>query len=325
MAEALAAGTVSFGGRVTVPVGNPSRRRGTRLCEADLNRVFVDTDLETIEHRRRRLRRILDSADLFIDFHQTNGQTPSAFYIFRGHPVESLGAGARWAPRWVTRRQASRFLRYLQPTNMYATGEGGAHRRLQADRVPRLRNHPPDDEPCPVADRLADSGAARSVDGPSSHRCPSVSPRFCAGFADPRYAMRRTDNLRRCGPVVVSMGDTLVVCPIDGWVMMASVRTDARGACLPPVPGAIYRVLQEFSPTSRRSCSPRRWPREAEPLDDGAVIVTGASSGIADMVRQLANRARVLVVVARRRARLSRPKASPGQGLESTFRPSISW
>lgn len=43
----------------------------------------------------------------------------------------------------------------------------------------------------------------------------------------------------------------------------------------------------------------------ANPIDGGVVIVTGASSGIgADMVRQLAIRARVIVIVARRRARL---------------------
>jgi len=43
----------------------------------------------------------------------------------------------------------------------------------------------------------------------------------------------------------------------------------------------------------------------ARPFDDGVVIVTGASSGIgAALVRQLSHRARVIVVVARRRALL---------------------
>lgn len=43
----------------------------------------------------------------------------------------------------------------------------------------------------------------------------------------------------------------------------------------------------------------------ASPIDDGVVIVTGASSGIgADMVRQMAHRARAVVIVARRRERL---------------------
>ena len=88
LAEALAAGELTFGGRVTVFVGNPAAGlRGVRLLEADLNRVFVDSTIDTVEHRRaRELRRILDTADLFVDFHQTNSPTPTAFYIFPWSP-----------------------------------------------------------------------------------------------------------------------------------------------------------------------------------------------------------------------------------------------
>ncbi|HCH61353.1 MAG: hypothetical protein CL927_04455, partial [Deltaproteobacteria bacterium] len=128
LAEALAAGTVDFGGRVTVFIGNPDAgRRGTRLCEADLNRVFVDTPLDTIEHRRSRLlRRILDTADLFVDFHQTIGPTPSAFYIFpwsrRG---EAWARALDAAPRWVTRAPGQSFAPGTCCADEYVRNHGG--------------------------------------------------------------------------------------------------------------------------------------------------------------------------------------------------------
>ena len=111
-AHELTSGAQPYVGRVSLFIGNPAAGlAGRRFLEADLNRVFIDTDADSIEHRRsRQLRRILDTADLFVDFHQTIEHTVSPFYIFPWSPqgeawVRALGA----APRWVTRAPGQSF------------------------------------------------------------------------------------------------------------------------------------------------------------------------------------------------------------------------
>ena len=261
LAEDLAAGTVSFGGRVTVFVGNPEAgRRGTRLCEADLNRVFVDTDIETIEHRRsRELRRILDSADLFIDFHQTNGETPSAFYIFPWSPRgEAWARALDAAPRWVTRAPGQSFSPGTCCADEYVRNRGKVALTVEVSQAG------PSPEAAAItrqtmgralqwADRLADAGAdmpEASMGLPFAPLPQCLSTAFAQKFSDPRYAMRPgLENfvVVRAGEVVSVDGTPELVCPIDGWVMMAKYPDrDALGACIPPIPGEIYRVLQEL-------------------------------------------------------------------------------
>ena len=73
LVDELHKGTRSFGGKITVFLGNPEAAlRHQRYLEADLNRVFLDTGNDTHEDRRARaLMPILDAADVLIDFHQT--------------------------------------------------------------------------------------------------------------------------------------------------------------------------------------------------------------------------------------------------------------
>ncbi|MCP4807996.1 MAG: hypothetical protein GY913_32055 [Proteobacteria bacterium] len=112
LAEDLSSGAVQFGGRVSLFIGNvEAARADRRFLEADLNRVFIDSDVDTHEHRRaRELRRILDEADVFIDLHQTILPTEQPFYIF---PWTAKGGdwarGLAAARVWVTRPSGESF------------------------------------------------------------------------------------------------------------------------------------------------------------------------------------------------------------------------
>ena len=73
LVETLKGQDLRFGGRVTVFIGNPEAGlEDRRFLEADLNRVFLDGVASSHEaNRAREIMPILDTADLFIDFHQT--------------------------------------------------------------------------------------------------------------------------------------------------------------------------------------------------------------------------------------------------------------
>jgi len=117
--EALSQGKLSFRGRLTCLLGNPeAARAGRRFLEDDLNRVFRALTpeeeaagaaaLPTHEARRaQELAPLLDSFDLYVDFHQTILPTAQPFYI-----CPWSGEGWRWARlmggarAWVTRHPA---------------------------------------------------------------------------------------------------------------------------------------------------------------------------------------------------------------------------
>ena len=72
MAEALARGEINYGGRVTLMLGNiKACQQNRRFVEADLNRVFLEEAPESLEKNRAfEMMKVLDHADVFIDFHQ---------------------------------------------------------------------------------------------------------------------------------------------------------------------------------------------------------------------------------------------------------------
>ena len=81
--EALKSGLISYGGMITFILGNPeAARKDQRFLESDLNRMFLDTPLDTHESRRaQKLMPIFDTADVLIDFHQTILPSAQPFYI----------------------------------------------------------------------------------------------------------------------------------------------------------------------------------------------------------------------------------------------------
>lgn len=75
-------------------IGNPDAvKAGSRFIERDLNRCFELKDNKTLEGKRSiELARALETANLFIDYHQTNQPTVFPFFTFAYHE-ESY----RWA------------------------------------------------------------------------------------------------------------------------------------------------------------------------------------------------------------------------------------
>ena len=115
LAARLRSGQLRFKGRVSLLLGNPEAARlGRRYVEADLNRVFIDDAPDSLEARRaREMREVLDSADLFLDFHQVTGPCPHAFWTLPWSHEAALRIRAlRGAPTWVTRA----------PGQVFATG-----------------------------------------------------------------------------------------------------------------------------------------------------------------------------------------------------------
>jgi len=132
--ELLAAKALGFGGRITFFVGNPEaglERR--RFLEQDLNRMFMERTEEAHEVRRaRQLMPILDTADLFVDFHQTILATRKPFYICPWHQPGWLWARAlAGAEHWVTRPPYQSFASGLVCADEYVRVQGKAGLTLE--------------------------------------------------------------------------------------------------------------------------------------------------------------------------------------------------
>ncbi len=109
----LLAGKVIPAGPTSLLLGNVSAaRQGTRYVEEDFNRVFTfDRPVQSLERRRAlEVRPLLDQADLFLDVHQTQTPTDSAFWTLPWSQTLALWAtvvGA--APRGLTRAPGRTF------------------------------------------------------------------------------------------------------------------------------------------------------------------------------------------------------------------------
>ena len=127
LAKGLADGSVSFGGQVTIMLGNIAAcRADRRFLEADLNRVFLEEAPESLEKERaKELMPIIDEADLFVDFHQTIEPSEKPFYIFPFHV-----AGYQWAriagggTSLITRHPSHAFAKGQVCADEYARNRG---------------------------------------------------------------------------------------------------------------------------------------------------------------------------------------------------------
>lgn len=112
-AEQLERGEIGNGGPVTLLLGNvEAARLDQRFVEEDFNRVFTfDRPAASLERRlATAVRPILDSADVFLDLHQTQTPTEQAFWTFPWS--RELGDWARVlaaAPVALTRRPGQSF------------------------------------------------------------------------------------------------------------------------------------------------------------------------------------------------------------------------
>lgn len=126
--QSLKEGRLNPLGPVSIVLGNVAAAEANqRFLEEDLNRVFTfDQEAESLERRRaEQLRPLFDQADFFLDFHQTQTPTESAFWTF---PWEGdLGLWARVigaAPVGLTRAAGGSFSKGRCCIDEYVRGRG---------------------------------------------------------------------------------------------------------------------------------------------------------------------------------------------------------
>jgi len=248
----LHSGALSFGGRLSLIVGNPwAARAEKRFLEADLNRVFIDSDADTLEHRRaRQLMQVLGDADVFVDFHQTILDTQKPFYIFPWQPD-----GWRWARAlagaevWVTRAPGESFSSGTCCSDEYVRNRGGvaltlelgqkgfdAHAAARAEAVMRRA--------IALADRLAQGSGTIAEQSEEQPELGFYRTVFKAPYPDRSWALR--PGLTNFLPV--SAGERLTApasprlsAPCDGVLLFPKYPPANQ-----PLPGEIVRVLERM-------------------------------------------------------------------------------
>ena len=124
----LSSGELAHGGPLTLLVGNPEALvANERFLEEDFNRVFTFDRPAVSRERKRaeRVRPLLDQADLFLDFHQTQTPTERAFWTFPWQHEFGLWARAlAVAPVGLTRKPGQAFSPGMCCLDEYVRGRG---------------------------------------------------------------------------------------------------------------------------------------------------------------------------------------------------------
>ena len=110
----LSENKINYGGKVTLFLGNKhAAMRKSRFTEYDLNRSFgygVKNNPSYERGRAEEIMSILETADVFIDFHQTMRPSQFPFYIFSMHEESYYWAQAAGvAKAFITRKPGSQF------------------------------------------------------------------------------------------------------------------------------------------------------------------------------------------------------------------------
>lgn len=112
--ELLIQNKISYGGKVTFVLGNTAAaQKNVRFIESDLNRSFGygDAQTETLERKRSvEIMSLIETCDVFFDFHQTIMPSLHPFYIFPMNPKSYLWARAAGSvSKFVTRKEGVSF------------------------------------------------------------------------------------------------------------------------------------------------------------------------------------------------------------------------
>lgn len=253
--QALADGSVTYGGKLTVFVGNPEAgAQDRRFLESDLNRVFVEEPPDTHEGRRaRELLPILDAADVFLDLHQTILHTDRPFYIFPWSVV-----GWQWARAiggahtWVTR----------PPTEAFSAGTCCADEyvRLRGKPGITLELGPKGFDPAAeerawnalvrllaLADRI---GTGESLEDAAAAEpdLQFVQTTWRCRFDDPRMHLRPglvNFEPARAGEILSAPGTPEITAPMDGMLLFPKYAEYQGGVVVEPRPGEIVRIVTE--------------------------------------------------------------------------------
>lgn len=253
--EGLNDGSVTYGGRLTIVLGNPEAALADRrFLDVDLNRVFVDDPPPGHEsNRSRELMPILDDVDVFFDIHQTILKSERPFYTF---PFDRVGwhwaRAVGGATTWVTRKPGQTFSDGTVNTDEYvrnqnkpgvtlelgAMGFSDQAEELATAAFTRLLT---------VADEV---GSGRSTIDQLAEAQPELE------FVGTSWIQQFTDPTMRLRPGLwnfhaVAEGETLsaegtpeISAPCDGMVLFPKYPDYGDdGRAVEPRPGEIVRIV----------------------------------------------------------------------------------
>ncbi len=253
LVEALTSGTLNYGGRVTVFIGNPeAARENRRYLEADLNRVFLDTGESRHEDRRAQaLMPILNDADLLVDFHQTILDTASPFYVF---PWQKQGW--QWARAtkvtdvWVTRDPSVGFSAGTRCTDEYVAARGKPGVTLELSRKGFSDSAEVLCWASMVGTLEAADELARGVSiETQAERLPDfkfLTTGYREPFDDPEKALAPgLVNFQSVaqGQALHAEGSPAMHAPFDGFTLFPKYPARENGRAIAPWPGEIYRLV----------------------------------------------------------------------------------
>jgi len=276
LVEALTSGELTHGGRVSIFVGNPEAARANqRYLEVDLNRRFLDTGENHHEDRRaQQLMPILDSADVFIDFHQTILETRQPFYIFPWHKP-----GWQWARAlqstevWVTRDPRLQFSANTRCSDEYVaqTGRPGltvelsqkgfsdAAEALCMETMLRALRH---------AEDISSGGVSVTDIAERERELTFYQTTYTHRFDDPALALEPgliNFQAVQAGQALSAPDSPEIRVPTDGALLFPKYPERADGQAVSPLPGEIYRLI---TPLTEHPC--RLWEDpDAEPETEG--------------------------------------------------------
>jgi len=254
--ELLAQDRLGFSGRITFFVGNPEAGlQRQRFLEQDLNRMFMQREEDAHEVRRaRQLMPILDTADLFVDFHQTILATRKPFYICPWHRPGWLWARAlAGAEHWVTRPPYQSFASGLVCADEYVRVQGKAGLTLElgeqgffpdaAARALRTIRRA-----LTLGDQLAEDPQALQQQAEQQPELVFLQTVHREQFTDAGMSLRAgivnfeavNEDELLSGP-----GGPELRAPCSGDVLFPKYPPrDAGGQALDPRPGELYRIVQ---------------------------------------------------------------------------------
>jgi len=253
--EQLTQGSLRFGGRITLFIGNPEAgMERKRFLEQDLNRMFMDREDEAHEvQRARQLMPILDGADLLVDFHQTILATHKPFYICPWHRSGWLWARAlAGAEHWVTRPPNQSFASGLVCADEYVRLQGKAAMTLElgeqgffpdaAERALRTIHRALD-----LGDRLAEDPQSLEQQAGEMPELTFLQTVHREKFVVPEMTLKPgLINFEPvdCGDLLSPPGRPELRAPADGAVLFPKYPPrDDEGAALDPRPGELYRIV----------------------------------------------------------------------------------
>lgn len=257
---ALKTGEITYGGTAHFVLGNPEAAlENRRFLDFDLNRVFVDPAIvaggpDTHEAKRARaLTPILDTAAVFLDFHQTSQPSARPFYSYPWRPdwaawTRAIGGATAWTARSI----GTVFVEGMRCTDEYVRDNGAMGITLELGLrgftdIAYRRAHAEMRQTMKLLDELAGgqnlAEAAARNPAPELFATVHVEP-----FSDPYMAL--APGWEGFAPVFAGQllsapGTPEVRATVDGALLFPVYPPRMPdGAAVSPPPQTLFRIIQ---------------------------------------------------------------------------------